>query len=759
MSSTYFPNMKKNYLYGILIIALFSYTKANPQDKYFWPLKLAPELTSKFCDYRAGHFHSGLDIRTGGRIGVPVYAVDDGYVWRVAMSFRGYGKALYIKLKDDRIVVYGHLSGFFDKLNEHVRNAQLRDKRYSQDLYFKPGEFPVKKGQLVAYSGSTGTGAPHLHLELRSPLNNPINPTTSGFPLPDKNPPRFDYLAIKYYDPAANPDYIPGDPCRIEYIPVTHKAGTNDYSIPDTIISDGYLALAVTGGDILSGPGFLYSYYGLKLSIDGAQTFEMDCDSLSYSTTRQLNYVRDLELIRAFADRKKTDNDANIFYRVYIPPNANQFFWKKAGNKSGVIPPDEPGITRKIVITAYDEFQNNSRLTLFVRTPELNNKDLRLVSVDRRKDSLVVVCDSPDLLRKIMADYRTKNDAPFRKITAKFSSIDGGEKGNQRYRIAISGGFGEFRFRLIDNKGSSSDWHYLIYDQRKQKLKISGSPEKLVLEYFTQNTVSDIIMNVENSKRSFREELEPYGPGLFRAQIDGERLAGPTRFTISENGDSICDTQLVLYPVYPGSAAHAQSPDSILTIEFQENSAFYPTYVFAEAASRENFKTGPAVVFEIQPDDFLVNQNIKYKVDVAKLNLAGKKAAIYGYSYTSGGWSFIGKIQGNTLEAFGIGLGKLAIFEDNTAPAINSVTPSKGTKSRTPQLSCFPSDNLSGLALDDGVSMTLDGIWVPAEYDIDSGKFWYDVKNPLKPGSHILEIKATDNQGNSNSITTSFKVY
>jgi hypothetical protein len=751
--------MIKRYFTAIAFTLFFVSVNANSQEKYAWPLKLTPELTSKFCDYRAGHFHSGLDIRTGGKIGVPVYAVDDGYVWRVAMSFRGYGKALYIKLKDDRLVVYGHLSGFFDRLNENVRNAQIRDKKYSQDLYFKAGEFPVRKGQLVAYSGSTGTGAPHLHLELRSPLNNPINPTNSGFSLPDKNAPRFDYLAIRYYDAVTRPEAIPGDPCDIEYIPVNHKPGTNDYSIADTIIGDGFMALAVTGGDLLAGPGFLYSYYGLKLSIDGNQIFEMDSDSLSYNTTRQLNYVRDLELIRAFADKKKTDNDANIFYRVYIPPNATQFFWSKSGGKTGVIPPGEPGVTRKAVITAYDEFQNSSRLTLFIRTPELNSGDLKLISVDRRKDSLVVVCDSPNVIRKITADYRTKEDMPFRRITARFISLSGGVAGKQRYRIAFPGNAGEYRFRAIDNRGMTGNWQHFRDDNRIRKLKIFGSPDKLVLEYLSSISGANSTLAVKNHDQSFSMDLTPYGPGLFRAEIIGKRLAGITRFSIMENDKVVGDTQLVLSPVFPGSAAEIKSPDSTLTIEFQSNSAFYPAYVFTEAASRESLKQGPAIVFNVQPDNFLANQNIKYRVDAAKLALIGKKVAIYGYSYTSGGWNFIGRIQGNTLEASGIGLGKLAILEDNLAPVINAITPSQGTKSRTPQLSCTPSDNLSGLALDDGISMSLDGVWVPAEYDIDSGKFRYSVKNPLKPGTHSLEIKAMDNQGNSTTRTTNFKVY
>ncbi len=241
---TYFRDMNKKsmLLIGIFITALASSAFAGD---YIWPLKLRPELTSKFCDYRAGHFHGGLDLRTGGQIGVPVYAIDDGYVWRVVTSFRGYGKALYIKLKDDRIIVFGHLSDYFNLLDDRIFTAQMKDKKYDQDLYFTPGEFPVRKGQQIALSGESGTGAPHLHFEMRSPLNNPINPLESGYGITDKIPPEFDYLAVRYYQG----DFNPVSPCEIEFLPISKSKDGKYYSLTDTIISNDVIALAVAGGD------------------------------------------------------------------------------------------------------------------------------------------------------------------------------------------------------------------------------------------------------------------------------------------------------------------------------------------------------------------------------------------------------------------------------------------------------------------------------------------------------------------------------
>ena len=45
-----------------------------------WPVGYDVDLSSGFGDYRFGHFHFGIDIRTGGVTGKEVLAPVDGYV-------------------------------------------------------------------------------------------------------------------------------------------------------------------------------------------------------------------------------------------------------------------------------------------------------------------------------------------------------------------------------------------------------------------------------------------------------------------------------------------------------------------------------------------------------------------------------------------------------------------------------------------------------------------------------------------------------
>jgi hypothetical protein len=741
--------MKLFIAIGLLIVMTELSIAAND---YIWPMKLPPELTSKFCDYRAGHFHGGLDIRTGGKIGVPIYAISDGYVWRVVTSFRGYGKALYIKLMDDRIIVFGHLSDYFKEIDARIWAAQIKDKKYDQDLYFTSGEFPVKKGQLIAYSGESGTGAPHLHLEMRSPLNNPINPLESGFSMTDKIPPEFDFLAVRYYSHKFNP----GNPCEIEYLPVIKNKIGNDYSISDTIICNDNIALAIAGGDRMNGSGFFYGYYELRLYCDDSLLFQMKSDSLSYNTTRQLNYVRDLELIRLFAEKNKTDNDLGIFYRLYVPPRSNQYFWPGLSDDSGVILPNgKPGSLRKIIIEALDEAGNKSELRFCLKTPDFTAPES--VSYRRIRDTLLVDILSPVNVKNANVEYRDSPAQAYKAIkcylTAQTTSNGIFHSG---LRLNVAAGPRDYRFMILDSQKLSSSWVYFHEAASDDKFTISGSPEYLSVHYSSNNP--NLRLEFTSLDQQLNFDMIPDGPNRARVDIFDKSLSGAVKITIKNSRAIVFDTLLVLYPVAPGKANEIQSPDSTLTISFQANSAYYPAYVFPSKGVRATTLAGEGIVYDIQPDVFLADTPLKLSFDVVRLGIEGKKIGAYGYFYGTGGWNFIGKIDGTKLEASAFGLGKLALLEDNDPPNISSVSPTGITKTLTPLISCTVSDRISGLALDSGLNMTIDAVWVPAEYDIDGSRFSFKVKTPLKSGKHKVEIKALDNQGNSTTKVTEFSV-
>jgi hypothetical protein len=130
----------------------------------------------------------------------------------------------------------------------------------------------------------------------------------------------------------------------------------------------------------------------------------------------------------------------------------------------------------------------------------------------------------------------------------------------------------------------------------------------------------------------------------------------------------------------------------------------------------------------------------------------------YGYSAHSDKWGFIGRGEGNEIVVDGFGLGKIALVEDDEPPVISSVLPRGKIRSRKPVLSCTIRDSVSGVDPEGSLSMKIDGVWVPAEFDPDTGRFSYHVRNNLRPGRHRLEIESYDRQGNKKSFDRQFTV-
>ena len=140
--------------------------------QYFPPLGRPPldpplRLSGSFGEYRPGHFHAGLDLSTGERVGLPVYASLPGRILRVRASGVGYGRSVYLLAEDGRTLVYGHLDAFDEPLASYVAGVQDSSGQYEQDLWPEPARFPVSAGQRLGWSGRSGTDAPHLHFEIR----------------------------------------------------------------------------------------------------------------------------------------------------------------------------------------------------------------------------------------------------------------------------------------------------------------------------------------------------------------------------------------------------------------------------------------------------------------------------------------------------------------------------------------------------------------------------------------------------------------
>jgi len=169
-----------------------------PMDFFRNPLNIPMMLAGNFGEIRPGHIHMGLDVKTNGKVNQPVYAAADGYVARIKIEPGGFGRAIYINHPNGYTTVYAHLNNFFPALESWVKQQQYQQESWQIFPGLAPTLFPVKKGDLIAWSGTTGgSHAPHLHFEVRRTADDVnLNPYLFGLPLKDNISPRILKLAL-----------------------------------------------------------------------------------------------------------------------------------------------------------------------------------------------------------------------------------------------------------------------------------------------------------------------------------------------------------------------------------------------------------------------------------------------------------------------------------------------------------------------------------------------------------------------------------
>lgn len=173
-----------NFKLLFLLLAIPVLAQDNyPKDYFKSPLDIPLYLSGSFGELRSNHFHTGLDFKTQQKEGLNVYASAEGYVSRIKISTFGYGKAIYITHPNGYTTVYGHLKKAAATIEAYIRDNHYKEEIYEIEMFPKPGDLPVRQGELIAFSGNSGgSGGPHLHFEFRETLSEkPINPLLFGF--------------------------------------------------------------------------------------------------------------------------------------------------------------------------------------------------------------------------------------------------------------------------------------------------------------------------------------------------------------------------------------------------------------------------------------------------------------------------------------------------------------------------------------------------------------------------------------------------
>jgi len=318
-------------------------------------------LSATFGELRANHFHSGIDLRTQGVTGHKVYAVERGYVSRISVSSGGYGNALYVTHPNGYTSVYGHLDAFSDRMSEYVKQQQYSQERFALNLYPDSALFPVKRGELIAFSGNTGSsGGPHLHFEIRdTKTEKPINPLQFGFGVKDNIPPVMQRLAVY---PVGEGSTVNGSTDKL--ILELEKSGST-YRIAGgkKISVTGKVAFGIDTYDQILGSANRCGPYSIRLWIDSVMIFSQTMERFSFDETRYLNSLIDYEYYV---------NHRIRFNRMYIEPNNRLSIYDRHISRGVVSFPDTSTHTALIVVRDYHD--NSSRLNFTFEYKPANNQ-------------------------------------------------------------------------------------------------------------------------------------------------------------------------------------------------------------------------------------------------------------------------------------------------------------------------------------------------------------------------------------------------
>jgi hypothetical protein len=702
-------------------------------DDYGWPTEAGRIVTSTFGEFRRTHFHGGIDISSGDMTGYRVYAARTGYVARIRVGPTGYGKMLYVRHPDGYTTTYAHLQKFSPAINARAAAEQQRRERFTVDFDCTPDEFPVARGDLIAFSGETGTGSPHLHFEIRDGRMNPLNPFLAPLlRVHDTIAPTIRRIAVFPVGPGSTVDGREG-----VLISAVRPAGARRSLIPHPIVITGAAGIAIDARDRINGSRFRNGTYGHSLSIDGTPVFDVRLNRTPAQQSHEIGIYYDEAML---ADRR------GRFEKLFMDlPNDLPFYAPRAAG-AGIV--DLSRLSRgahafTIVTTDFNGNSAEVSGTLVVsRAPEFDAL--------RRGDNLFVRFFEPGGLRRLVVATRTMASGwSYRTFLQELLDTSG------TLTIALPPGRGEILKVTAEN-----NWGVVSAPRIILTGVPAGPPAPMTLNCETHEdgvfvrattggvfTTPPAVSATEGDAR-YTVVMVPTDVNDYRGWFrPGTSFRGARMFTAEAgvNGRPAgAGAAVELYPIAPLTAGTLTLDGGRFTLGYDSLSVLSPLFL-----RYEKTVTGEGTVYALAPASVILRDGLSVSI----ADSAGGRRGLF--FRTGGRWELIGRrATGLTTGRIRRTLGELALLADDDPPVVSHIRIA-GTSGRRPVIRFRFHDALAGIEYDE-LKVYIDSAVVIPEIDGEHHRALLQFPEPLERGSHQLTIHLKDRMGNATTAERRF---
>ena len=726
--------MYKPYRKILTLIFFFFISGQLYSQNYLWPTNASNFVSSSFCEFREGHYHAAIDIKTWLREGFPCYAVEDGYIERIRLSPFGYGKVVYLKLKDGNTAVYAHLQKFSKPVEAAVRRQQLENQHYSID--WKPDTLLVHKGDIIAYTGGTGAGPPHLHFEIRNQAGNPVNPL-HFYPQhkDDLRPGLKSLICIPHSSGAMiNGSYLP-QKFRLTY----SKDGF--YKLSEPIRVHGRIGLGIKGFDQAVELGNSFGFYETLMMINTDTVYQIRYDELNFAETA---YIYTEIYYPAWIE------SGEVFHKLYIEDYNRLNIYRQNGLQSGIIQMNNEPVPITILVRDIRFNQSMIKMELLPDSTE----DLWVRDI-RREGEWTYLTLFSDPFRELV--FNTGKSTNSLKPVTYFEIIEGKVRDpRQGIRIKINVGDSSNTLLKVVLKTSNrlfGQTYSIAMDnikalKREPEYHFLGSDLVLRFNDFTMPGM------LESASSTFAFPLKKSNNRQSEVLIPGNSITdGNHTFELYTSPVPIWSRDIPLYRLYPGRKKTFSWYDSAFVLTTGKESVLDTVLISVDSLAPDVVKNVlplASPVYQIIPQNFPVFENVSIRIKADSLASWGNWA-IYQIDRPDK-ISFLSTqidSENMTLTATTSSFGRFMVASDTIPPVLEIISPQNGqTYTKNPTIKFKLDDPQSGIEDEQNIFVLMDGWFVLPEWDPEKKLVRAGYDTALDPGAHTLTVSVKDQSGN-----------